>query len=129
MLELVTALPPIHENKYIVREVQKAINKKDDRYYGLEEIMDPVIRDGTHLTGLRGFVELALQCVKVSPVDRPTMSDVVKELEMMVNVEGLSRNLSSTSSSARYPMPAKNIIRNSFEYSGGYSFSTELQPK
>ena len=35
-LELVTALPPIHEKKYIVREVQKVINKKDQIYWGLE---------------------------------------------------------------------------------------------
>lgn len=130
MLELVTARPPIHKNKYIVREVEKAINYKDYEYYGLEEVVDPVIHKERQLKGFREFVELALRCIEESSINRPTMGDVVKELEAMVNGDdGSSRSSSITSSSSGYPMRAKDIIRNPFEYSSGYSFSIELQPK
>ncbi|XP_020276101.1 probable leucine-rich repeat receptor-like protein kinase At5g49770 [Asparagus officinalis] len=130
MLELITAMPPIHNSKYIVREVQKSINKKDLKFYGLAELMDPVIRYGPHIIGFKGFVDLALRCVEDSSVDRPTMGEVVKELEVLAANEGMSRNSSSASSSStRYLIPRRDGGNNPFEYSGGYSFSIELEPK
>lgn len=88
MLELITGDPPIHNGNYIVSVVKSALNK-NDVYYGLKEIMDPVIREATHLAGFRRFVELALLCLEESAEDRPTMSDVVKEIEVMLKKEGL----------------------------------------
>lgn len=129
MLELVTAMPPIHKNKYIVCEVQKSVDKNDMKYYGLADLMDPFIRYGPPIKGFKAFVELALQCVEEASINRPTMGEVVKELEVLVTNDGLSRNWSLTSSSARFPMHTKDVIRNSFDYSGAYSFSTQIQPK
>ncbi|KAK8963159.1 putative leucine-rich repeat receptor-like protein kinase [Platanthera guangdongensis] len=88
MLELITGDPPIHNGKYIVSVVKSILNK-DDVYYGLQEVMDSVIREATYLVGFRRFVELALLCVGESAVDRPTMSNVVKELEFVLKKEGL----------------------------------------
>lgn len=70
------------------------------------------------------------------------MSDVVKELEMMLVAEGLSTSSQSASSSATDFGNAKGIPRHpyisvskkdgssdDFEYSGGYSFSGKPEPK
>ncbi|KAJ6798641.1 putative leucine-rich repeat receptor-like protein kinase [Iris pallida] len=133
MLELVTALPPIHEGKYIVREVRKAVNKNEE-YYGLKDLIDPAIIRDNFVVGLGWFVELALECLEESSAGRPAMSDVVKEIEMMVQDAGGARRDSAAAAaapSARRAMPRRDASSSSnyFEYSGGYSFSTEIVPK
>ncbi|KAG0460919.1 hypothetical protein HPP92_020868 [Vanilla planifolia] len=50
--------------------------------------MDPVLREAVNLVGFRRIVGLALQCMKELAKDRPTMSDVVKEIEIMPKKEG-----------------------------------------
>ncbi|WOK95894.1 putative leucine-rich repeat receptor-like protein kinase [Canna indica] len=142
MLELITAKQPIEKGKYIVREVKMAINANDEEFYGLKDLMDPVIQNANNLIAFRKFTELALRCVEELAADRPTMSDVVKEIEMMVHADGLSTNSHSASSSAtefgnakavpRHPyisMSKKEISSDAFEYSGGYSFSAKPEPK
>ncbi|EHA8587935.1 putative leucine-rich repeat receptor-like protein kinase [Cocos nucifera] len=147
MLELISAQPPIHNGRYVVREVKMAIDKNDKEYYGLKEIMDPVIRNTGYLAGFHRFVDLALQCVQDSAANRPTMSDVAKEIETILRKDGLMTTATSASSSARdlgnshgsLPyywgdlLPRKDvsssISSNAFEYSGGYSLSERPQPK
>lgn len=99
MLELICARPPLYKGQYIVREVKEAINQNDEEYFGLKDIMDVLIRDAKYLIGFRRFVELALQCIQDSSVDRPTMSYIVKEIERILQDDGI--NTSSASSSAR----------------------------
>ncbi|KAK1312830.1 putative leucine-rich repeat receptor-like protein kinase [Acorus calamus] len=143
MLELITAKQPIEKGKYIVREVKIALNKNDEDHYGLTEIMDPTIRSATNLIGFGRFVELAMQCVEESAADRPTMSELVKEIETILQNDGINTNTTSASSSAtdfgitkgapRHPyidpLPKKDISSNAFEYSGGISFSAKVEPK
>ncbi|XP_038988877.1 probable leucine-rich repeat receptor-like protein kinase At5g49770 isoform X2 [Phoenix dactylifera] len=143
MLELVTARQPLKKGKYIVREVEMAINKNDEEYYGLKEIIDPIIQNTTYLIAFRQFIELAMCCVKESAADRPTMSNVVKEIEMMLHNDGLDTNSTSASSSAtdigktkgdpRHPYNdsflRKDVSSSAFEYSGGYSPSANPEPK
>lgn len=99
MLELITARPPIFKGRYIVREVKEAINENDDVYFGLKDIMDVHICDARYLVGFRRFVELALQCIQDSSVDRPAMSYIVKEIEKILQDDGI--NISSAYPSAR----------------------------
>jgi serine/threonine protein kinase len=83
MLELITARQPIEKGSYIVREIKSVIDQYDQEYYGLKALIDPSIRDSAKLVGFRRFVQLAMECVEESAVDRPTMNDVVKELEII----------------------------------------------
>nr|XP_010921260.2 probable leucine-rich repeat receptor-like protein kinase At5g49770 [Elaeis guineensis] len=143
MLELITARKPIEKGKYIVREVKMAINVKDEEYYGLKEIMDPIIQNTTYPVAFRRYVELAMCCVEESAADRPTMSNVVKEIETMLHDDGLNTNSNSASSSAtdfgnskgapRHPYndsyPQKDVSSSAFAYSGGYSLSANPEPK
>ncbi|OVA17137.1 Protein kinase domain [Macleaya cordata] len=144
MLELITARQPIEKGKYIVREVRMVMNKNDEHHYGLTEIMDPNIRNVASLIGFGRFLELAMRCVEESAADRPTMSDVVKEIETILQNDGLSTNSTSASSSAtdfgtakgapRHPyndsLPRKEPnSSNSFDYSGGYALSAKIEPK
>ncbi|KAK9289873.1 hypothetical protein L1049_008034 [Liquidambar formosana] len=144
MLELVTAKQPIEKGKYIVREVRMAMDKNDEEHYGLREIMDPVIRNMTNLIGFGRFLELAMQCVEESAADRPTMSEVVKAIETILQNDGLNTNSTSASSSAtdfgsakgppRHPyidaLPKKDVNdSDAFDYSGGYTLSAKVEPK
>ncbi|CAL9748659.1 unnamed protein product [Musa acuminata subsp. burmannicoides] len=143
MLELITAKQPLEKGKYIVREVKMAIDADDEEFYGLKELMDHAIQNAAYLIAFRKFAELALRCLEESAGDRPSMSDVVKEIEIMLNADGLSTNSNSASSSATDFGYAKGVPKhpydshsrkdvsssNSFEYSGGYTFSTKPEPK
>ncbi|KAG2664340.1 hypothetical protein I3760_16G078100 [Carya illinoinensis] len=144
MLELVTAKQPIEKGKYIVREVLTAMKKNDDEYYGLRNLIDSSIRNITNLIGFGRFLELAMQCVDESAADRPTMSEVVKALETILQNYGLATNSTSASSSAtdfvvskgapKHPykdsLPKKDATdSDSFDYSGGYTISAKVEPK
>ena len=100
MLELITARKPIEHGKYIVREVQEKMDKTKD-LYNLHEFLDPAIGLGTTLKGLEKFVDLAMRCVEQAS-DRPTMAEVVKEIENIMELASLNLNTNSTSTSASY---------------------------
>ncbi|KAI3870286.1 hypothetical protein MKW98_032705, partial [Papaver atlanticum] len=140
MLELITARQPIEKGKYIVREVRMAMNKTDAHHYGLSEIMDPSIKNIGHLIGFASFLELAMRCVEETAAERPTMGDCVKEIETILQNDGVATD-SATSSATdfgaskgvpRHPynesLPRKEITDSeSFEYSGG--ISATIEPK
>ncbi|KAF5946790.1 hypothetical protein HYC85_017018 [Camellia sinensis] len=100
MIELITAKQPIEKGKYIVREVRQKIDKTKD-LYDLHEIIDPNIL-GTTLKGLEKFVDLAMRCVKQEGATRPTMGEVVKEIENIIRIAGWNPNAASVSTSVSY---------------------------
>ncbi|KAL8517875.1 hypothetical protein ACS0TY_009257 [Phlomoides rotata] len=132
MLELITAKQPIEKGKYIVREVRLVMDKNDDTHYGLRAMIDPCIRNTQVLTGFPRFVELAVQCVEESASDRPTMSEVVKALETILQNDGLNTNSTSASSSATEFAAGKAALRHpyndAFDYSG-YTLQAKVEPK
>ncbi|XP_022897042.1 probable leucine-rich repeat receptor-like protein kinase At5g49770 isoform X2 [Olea europaea var. sylvestris] len=132
LLELLTARSPIEKGKYIVREVKLAMDKTKEMYK-LQQILDPVIASSMAARSLEKFVDLALNCVEESGVNRPTMSEVVKEIENIMELAGLNPNTESASTSASYEGESKgsgNPYTNEslFSYSGGYPPS-RLEPK
>ena len=147
MLELIAARQPIEKGKYIVREVRTSFDKHDEEHYGLSQLMDPVVRNTPNLIGFGRFLELTLQCVEESAADRPTMSEVVKALETILQNDGMNTNSTSASSSAtdfgvskggamRHPyidntFTKKDNVSDSsaFDYSGGYTISAKVEPK
>ncbi|KAJ4817028.1 Leucine-rich repeat protein kinase family protein [Rhynchospora pubera] len=143
MLELIIAKQPLEKGKYIVREVKSELDMTDEQYCGLKSMIDPRILSTNNLVAFPKFVNLAIRCVEEMAGDRPTMSEVVKEIELMLQNDGVYTNSNSASSSAtefhgkgagtRHPyidsFPAKDVSSNSFEYSGGYSLSTKVEPK
>ncbi|XP_075651400.1 leucine-rich repeat receptor protein kinase HPCA1-like isoform X2 [Castanea sativa] len=127
MLELITARMPIERGKYIVRVVQTAIDRTKD-LYNLQEILDPTIGLQTSLKGLEKFVDLAMRCVEELGGNRPTMGDVVKEIENVMQMVGLNPNVESASTSASYEDVSKGnsghpYSNESFEYSGSFPTS------
>jgi hypothetical protein len=75
LLELIMAKPPIHENKYIVRQVKIALDMEDRMHCGLKDVMDPVHKmGGGGLLGFPRFLKLALQCVEEVAAGRPSMN-------------------------------------------------------
>ncbi|KAI3448395.1 hypothetical protein Pfo_005060 [Paulownia fortunei] len=99
LFELLTARSPIVKGKYIVREVKQAMDKTKD-LYNLEGILDPIVASNTAPGSVEKFVDLALRCVQELGVNRPTMSEVVKEIENIMELAGLNPNAESASASA-----------------------------
>lgn len=134
MLEMVTARRPIQQGKYIVKEIKTAMDKTKD-LCGLDEVMDPILLSSTTLlVGFERFVDLALKCVNEAGANRPTMGDVVKEIEEIVKLAGLNPNLESAPPSQSYEganggQPSHPYSDNSlFQYSGGVPLS-RAEPK
>lgn len=148
MMELITAKQPIEKGKYIVREIKLVMNKSDDEFYGLRDKMDRSLRDAGTLPELGRYMELALKCVDETASERPTMSEVVKEIEIIIQNSGTSTSSSASASSSATEFGAvkggdkllyggslrKNEARDgdgggAFDYSGGYSVPTKIEPK
>lgn len=143
MLELITARQPIEKGKYIVREVKMAIKRNDEEFYGLKEMLDPLILSTASLTSFGRFVELAIKCVEDSAAHRPTMSEVVKEIETILYNDGFNTDSTSASSSAtdfgntkgafrhlfNDSFPIKEGKSSAFDYSGGFTLPSNPEPK
>ncbi|KAL8171516.1 hypothetical protein V2J09_023320 [Rumex salicifolius] len=93
MLELLTAKQPIENGKHIVREVRTEIDKVNRDFHVLRGLLDPAI--GSFITSLPEFgmyVELAIRCTEESAFDRPSMGEVVKAIEAILDYEGAATN-------------------------------------
>lgn len=140
MLELITARQPIEKGKYIVREARIAMDKNDETHCGLRGLMDRAMRDAQNsLVGFPRFLEVAMQCVEESGSDRPTMGEVVKALETILQNDGVNTSSTSASSSAtefgsagnnKGAAGKKHPYSDAFDYSGGmYTFQAKVEPK
>ncbi|KAK4378757.1 hypothetical protein RND71_000619 [Anisodus tanguticus] len=131
LLEIVTGKVPIEKGRYIVREVRTAMDKTKDMY-NLQEILDPAVRSGASSRSLEKFVDIALKCVEEEGVNRPTMSEVVKEIENIMEIAGLNPNAESASTSETYEGANKGhhpyTDESLFVYSGAYPPS-KVEPK
>ncbi|KAF3514899.1 hypothetical protein F2Q69_00002525 [Brassica cretica] len=132
MLELLTGKSPIERGKYVVREVKTKMNKTRS-LYDLQELMDTtIIASSSNLKGFEKYVDLALRCVEEEGVNRPSMGEVVKEIENIMQLAGLNPSVDSASSSRTYEEAIKGsgdpYGKGSFEYSGNFPAS-KLEPQ
>ncbi|KAF8113281.1 hypothetical protein N665_0052s0004 [Sinapis alba] len=132
MLELLTGRSPIERGKYVVREVKTKMNKSRS-LYDLEELLDTtIIASSSNLKGFEKYVDLALRCVEEEGVNRPSMGEVVKEIENIMQLAGLNPNADSASSSRTYEEASKGsgdpYGKDSFQYSGNFPAS-KLEPQ
>ncbi|KAH7427551.1 hypothetical protein KP509_10G048900 [Ceratopteris richardii] len=93
MLELITSRKPIDEGRYIVHEVRTALQRG-----GLpavrKSLLDAAIEKSCPDLQLSTLLNLALRCVKASGDSRPSMTQVVKELESITSKDGENNYLS-----------------------------------
>ncbi|KAG6627188.1 leucine-rich repeat receptor protein kinase HPCA1-like isoform X2 [Carya illinoinensis] len=143
MLELITSKRPIEKGKYIVQRVRTTMNKDEEEHYGLWDMIDSSIRDTSNLIGFGKFLEITMQCIEDSPEDRPTMSEVVKALETILQNNGVASSTSALSPTSDLgasrgaskhayndPMQQKDVNSiDTFGYSGAYIGSTRVEPK
>ncbi|KAG6736032.1 hypothetical protein POTOM_061276 [Populus tomentosa] len=101
LLELVRGRKPLERGKYLVAEVSSSLDRKED-LYNLHELLDPSIRLDTMLKGLDKIVDLAMKCVQEKGSDRPTMGEVVKEIENSLHLAGLNPHAEAESTSASF---------------------------
>ncbi|KAL0357263.1 UNVERIFIED_CONTAM: putative leucine-rich repeat receptor-like protein kinase [Sesamum calycinum] len=79
------------------------------------------------------YNQAILDPIVASGVNRPTMSEVVKEIESIMEMAGLNPNAESASTSATYEEESKGLNHpysneSMFAYSGGY-LPPKLEPK
>ncbi|KAH6804258.1 Leucine-rich repeat protein kinase family protein [Perilla frutescens var. frutescens] len=125
MLELLTSRTPIVKGKYVVREVKEILDKSKN-LYNLEPILDPIVVSNMAPGTVERFVDVALRCVHESGVNRPTMSEVVKEIENIMEIVGLNPSNESASTSDNFEGVSKGsnhpyTNESLFSNSGGYS--------
>ncbi|XP_011028451.1 PREDICTED: probable leucine-rich repeat receptor-like protein kinase At5g49770 isoform X2 [Populus euphratica] len=101
LLELVSGRKPLERGKYLVAEVSSLLDRKKD-LYSLHELLDPSIGLDTKPKGLDRIVDLAMKCVQEKGSDRPTMGEVVKEIENILHLAGLNPSAESESTSASF---------------------------
>ncbi|CAA7027475.1 unnamed protein product [Microthlaspi erraticum] len=129
MLELLTGKSPIERGKYVVREVKTKMNKSRS-LYDLQELLDTtIIASSSNLKGFEKYVDLALRCVEEEGVNRPSMGEVVKEIENIMQLAGLNPNVDSASSSRTYEGASGNPYgKDSFDYSANFPDS-KVEPQ
>lgn len=130
LLEILTARKPIDRGRYIVREVRNAMDKAKD-FYGLHEFLDPVLGLGTKPPGFERFVDLAMSCVEESGDRRPSMSQVAKEIETIMQMAGMDPQAGSATTSDSFSSTSRPHPYNSdtaYDYSGGV-FTQKVEPK
>ncbi|KAK6119067.1 hypothetical protein DH2020_047185 [Rehmannia glutinosa] len=91
LLELMSARAPIQHGKHIVRLVQEAIADTNEPQ-NFDQIIDPTLQSGSKLGGLMKFIDLAMSCVRETAADRPTMGEVVREIENIMELANLDKN-------------------------------------
>ncbi|XP_012842359.1 PREDICTED: probable leucine-rich repeat receptor-like protein kinase At5g49770 [Erythranthe guttata] len=101
LFELLTARPPIENHKHIVRLVKSTMDESKDMY-NLQGLLDPAVAFGMSTKSVEMLVDLALRCVQDLGSDRPSMSEVVKEIENTMVIAGINPNAESTPSSSAY---------------------------
>ncbi|EOA15095.1 hypothetical protein CARUB_v10028463mg [Capsella rubella] len=131
MLELLTGEIPIVNGKYVVKEVKMKMNKSK-KLYDLQELLDStIIAANENLKGFEKYVDLALICVEPEGVNRPSMNEVVKEIEYIMYHAGINPNVDSAASSRTFDEASKgsgDLYRNnSFEYSASFP-TAKLEP-
>lgn len=119
-MELITARPPIERGKHIVRLVSEAMDDQKDSNK-LDQVVDRILTPRTDPEGLQKFINLAMSCVRESAAERPSMGEVVREIENIIQMAG--KVLTSSSS---FEEGNKGIRNNNsydskaFEYSGSF---------
>ncbi|KZV43706.1 putative leucine-rich repeat receptor-like protein kinase-like [Dorcoceras hygrometricum] len=101
LLELVTARPPIQHGKHIVRLVQEAMGNQRE-LQNIDQVIDPNLESATKLSGLQKFLDMAMSCVKESATDRPTMGEVVREIENIMELAKSEKKTDTGYNSSSY---------------------------
>ncbi|CAD6270256.1 unnamed protein product [Miscanthus lutarioriparius] len=132
MLEVATARKPLERGRYIVREMKAALDRTKD-LYGLHYLLDPALGAApSALAGLEQYVDLALRCVEEAGADRPSMGEVVSEIERVLKMAGgpgpdsASNSMSYASRTPRHPYGGDSPYA---DYSSGGLPSARVEPK
>ncbi|KAK4476787.1 hypothetical protein RD792_015947 [Penstemon davidsonii] len=128
LLELVTGRAPIQHGKHIVRLVQEAMGDTKN----FDQIIDPNLDSRAKLGGLEKLVDLAMGCVKEFSVDRPTMGEVVREIENIMELANVDKKTNHTEfSSSSFEKstdesPLRSYVAEEFDESyGSFPFRVE----
>lgn len=98
MLELLTGKRPIENGKHIVRVVREAFSEPS----GIQTLVDPAMDSQILMVGVREFLNIALRSVEEYAAGRPSMNEIVKELERIMETSGMDIESRSTPSMASF---------------------------
>lgn len=88
--------------------------KQHARETNIDEIVDPSIKGGYHAEAMWRVVEMALLCIEPFSAYRPSMADIVRELEDSLIIENnASEYMRSIESSGSIVLDRKIVIPSS----------------
>lgn len=130
LLELITSRIPIERGKHIVKLVQESTqSSKDATTTSFSQLVDPKISTGSEklVSGMDKFLDLAMRCVRESGADRPTMGEVVREIENIMQLASSVKKNVETDQFISYTPEGyvtdasqqQSFGSQAFEYSGG----------
>ncbi|XP_021769122.1 probable leucine-rich repeat receptor-like protein kinase At5g49770 [Chenopodium quinoa] len=97
MLELVTGKLPLERHTYIVRVVRDSLKETGNVY----NLVDPALRSDI-LIETDEFVNLAMKCLQDTGDERPSMNEVVKEIESIIEASNMYYDVESSTTSASF---------------------------
>ncbi|KAJ4821280.1 Leucine-rich repeat protein kinase family protein [Rhynchospora pubera] len=89
--ELNKAIGQNDEGPFLFEKVHASIDQNDLEYYGLRNIIDPKIVTEVRNDEFRKFLQLALKCLKHSASDRPSMSEIMRDVDIILQHDGSER--------------------------------------
>lgn len=123
LLELFTGKAPISHGTHIVKTVRNLWDSAG--IAGVRRTLDPIL-DGTSMDELEKFVRIALVCTEDTALERPSMHEVVMQLETLVGpkahiMPGSDNSIASKASKSdtRIPLPMSNMMSDDFEPASG----------
>ena len=123
LLEILTGRPPIYHGTHIVRDVRTKYDRAG--MAGVLQVTDPALANVVH-EELEIFVQIALVCVEDTSLERPSMHEVVKQLEALVGPKAhlMPTNEPSIESKMsrrerRVPLEISTLISDDFEPASG----------
>ncbi|KAH7443706.1 hypothetical protein KP509_02G047300 [Ceratopteris richardii] len=112
LLELLTARTPIEHGKYVVKKVKEAVDKGG--ISAIRSMLDPRIKEESGIE-LNSFLHIALSCVEDTASARPSMGEVVKQLEEMVGHDYPESGSSNVDTPPK-GVPARHLYGSDSEY-------------
>lgn len=132
LLELITSRPAIYQGKHIVRFVKEAIEDAKGPK-SLDRITDPKLEFGEQVGDLWKFIDLAMSCVRDTGIERPSMREVVREIENIMQLAGRDKGYETVFSSSSFEdkmtdSPPNSYASEGFDTSyGSFPFRVEHQ--
>lgn len=129
LLQLITRRRVFDHNYMDINDLVKETLESGGIRRLKEELMDPLLRDSV-LVGFERFLRLAFACVQKQGSQRPSMREVVKELESILDMDMETETETETETGIQFsPQPRRDNSYNDIDSSSSIEVDISRQPR